>query len=69
MADFLYHDPKTAALHYLPTNPKRLKTAAKLHSKFSGGSSAEAAEAGDAAEVAEAGTTGNSNPPPAAAVS
>ena len=69
MADFLHHDPKTAARHYLPTNPKQLKTAAILHGKFSGCASAEAAEAGDAAEVAEAGTSGNSKPAPPAAVS
>ena len=66
MADFLHHDPKTAARHYLPTNPKRLATAAILHEKFSVDG---AAEAGDAAEVAEVGTSGNSKPKPAETVS
>ena len=44
MADFLHHDPKTAARHYLPTNSKRIATAAILHGKFSGDGAAEPEE-------------------------
>ena len=68
MADFLHHDPKTAARYYLPTNSRRLKVASQIHDKFG---SAEA-DSADSAVASESATPADSTPesnPAAARVS